>query len=170
MCSHTLELTPSTPYPEGKSLRIVIPTHAALSSEQDVFALLWDSGRVEIYDLHTRIEPGRGKVLEPEKLWTDNNGYEVKSETVRSYSQVIVLRGRNTTIEGECQGHVYFAILGADMVHATPDVVCVAKIRSGQQTDAFEVQLPARNGRLISSDQAIWQAPSGDLFESTSLP
>lgn len=171
MSSHTLDLTDSALHPVSKPSCAVVPIHAALSSEQDVFALLWEYGRVEIYDLHTRIGPGRGKALEPEKLWTGDIGHEVKSDAVRSYTQVIVLCGRNATIEGEHKGHVRIAILGADIANSTPDVACVVTIRPDRQTDAFEVELPSRNGRLLSSgEQVVWQAPLGDIFDSTSLP
>ena len=172
MCSYTLNLVATEPaHPVSKSSRVVIPTHAAFGSEQDVFALLWESGHVEIYDLHTRIGPGRGKIMQPEKLWAGNIGHKITTEAVRSYTQMVVLRTGSTVPAEEGKGSIRIAVLAADMVKATPDVVCIVTIRPECQADAFEVGLPSRNGRLLSSDeQVIWQAPLGDIFQSMSPP
>lgn len=172
MCSYTLNLADTEPeLPVSKPSRVVMSTHAAFGLEQDVFALLWESGRVEIYDLHTRIGPGRGKVMEPEKLWTGNIGHEITTDAVRSYTQIVVLRAGSTVPAEEGKGSIRIAVLAADMVKATPDVACIMTIRPDRQADAFEVGLPSRNGRLLSSDeQVIWQAPLGDMFQSMSQP
>ena len=170
MCSYTFDVAATeTELPVSKPSRMVIPSHVAFGSEKDVFALLWESGRVEIYDLHTRIGPGRGKVMEPEKLWTGNVGHEVASDTTLSFSQIVILGVGSAATAEERIGHIRIAVLAADMAKATPDVVRILTIRSDRQVDAFEVGLPSRNGRLLSSnEQVIWQAPLGDIFQSMS--
>ena len=171
MCSYTLNLMNPAPEPlPHKPSHRVMPTHTAFSSDRDVLALLWESGYVEIYDLHTRIGVGRGKVMEPEKLWTGNIGHEINTDSIRSYTQIVVLRIHGTTDTDSRKGEVRIAVLAADIASATPDVVCVATIRPDHPTDAFEAGLPSRSGRLLSSDEhVIWQAPLGDVFESAFL-
>jgi elongator complex protein 1 len=41
------------------------PVHAALSAEKDVLAVLHEDGNYQVWDLQTRLGPGKGPVVEP---------------------------------------------------------------------------------------------------------
>ncbi|KAH9915816.1 IKI3 family-domain-containing protein [Fomitopsis serialis] len=168
MCAFSLDLSASTPsQPLGsKYARTAVPIHAAFGSEQDVLALLWESGRVAVHGLHTRIGPGRGKIMTPERLWDGDLSVEAKLDTPRSYRQVVLLQALDIDTAEQPRGHARLAVLAASMAESTPDVVCVVSLRPDGQISIVEVELPSRNGRLLSADdRVLWQAPLGDVFE-----
>ncbi|TFY59586.1 hypothetical protein EVJ58_g5682 [Rhodofomes roseus] len=168
MCAFSLGLSPSTPSepPASKNPRTAVPIHAAFGAEQDVLGVLWESGRVEVYDLHIRIGPGRGKVVSPEKLWAGDVKGVIEPNTSRSYRQIVVLGASNVGNTEEGGKSARLAVLGADTAASTPDVVRVATLTPDGLVDEFELELPSRNGRLLSADDLVlWQAPLGDIFE-----
>ncbi|KAI9441755.1 IKI3 family-domain-containing protein [Lactarius indigo] len=46
------------------------PSHLSFSSSEDVLAVLWETGYVELWNLCTRLEFGRGPVMTPELVWS----------------------------------------------------------------------------------------------------
>lgn len=67
MCSHRLTLRPSSSSPQRT---LSTPSHLAFSSSEDVLAVLWETGYVELWNLRTRLEFGRGPVMAPELVWS----------------------------------------------------------------------------------------------------
>ncbi|KZT69682.1 IkappaB kinase complex, IKAP component [Daedalea quercina L-15889] len=166
MSAFTLNLSTSVSDPSAsKHTRVSMPAHAAFGPAHDVLALLWESGHVELYDLHTRVGPGRGKVMTPEKQWAGDLSRGTDADVARSCSQVVVLKdSRSDAVEQ--RGYARLAVLMATRVCPTTDVACMVTLLPGGQTDVFEVELPSRGGRLLSSDdRVLWQAPLGDIFE-----
>ncbi|PFH52192.1 hypothetical protein AMATHDRAFT_74468 [Amanita thiersii Skay4041] len=73
MSSYKLSINPdmSSTYSVCRSR---IPIHCSFSSEGDLFAILWESGYTEVWNLKTRIGPVPGKVMDPEKIWSGTVG------------------------------------------------------------------------------------------------
>ncbi|KAI0061864.1 IkappaB kinase complex, IKAP component [Artomyces pyxidatus] len=65
MSSFQLSLQP----PDSAAHRtLATPIHVSFSPSEDVVAVLWETGRFEIWKLATRIGPGRGPIMTPTKL------------------------------------------------------------------------------------------------------
>ncbi|KAF8260574.1 IKI3 family-domain-containing protein [Lactarius quietus] len=67
MSSHKVTLNPS---PSAPQRTLSTPSHLAFSSSEDVLAVLWETGYVELWNLRTRLEFGRGPVMAPELVWS----------------------------------------------------------------------------------------------------
>ncbi|KAI0253762.1 IKI3 family-domain-containing protein [Lactifluus subvellereus] len=67
MSSHRLTLRPS---PSAPFRTLSTPCHLAFSPTEDTLALLWETGYVELWNLHTRLEFGRGSIITPDRLWS----------------------------------------------------------------------------------------------------
>ncbi|KAH9022450.1 IkappaB kinase complex IKAP component [Lactarius hengduanensis] len=67
MSSHRLTLRPS---PSAPQRTLSTPSHLSLSSSEDILAVLWETGYVELWNLCTRLEFGRGPVMTPELVWS----------------------------------------------------------------------------------------------------
>ena len=84
MSSHQLSLNPT---PLSPSRRRPTPIYTSFSPSEDIIAVLWESGHVELWDLHTRLGPGLGKVINPEQLW---NGMIDQHSSERHYKEIAV--------------------------------------------------------------------------------
>ncbi|KAJ7188994.1 pol II transcription elongation factor [Mycena filopes] len=139
MSSHQLALsTPTFTTP---------PVHISLSPATETLALLWESGYLELWALGTRLTPGPGKIMEPARTFCGVARQGRQRQVVFSAAPATVhVLGSNT--EGK-------------------DIVTVARIAEGKIKRSASVEMPFLNGRLVLSDgeSAIWQAPSGNLFE-----
>jgi elongator complex protein 1 len=67
MASHRLTLRPS---PSAPCRTLSTPSHVAFSSREDILAALWETGYLELWNLNTRLEFGRGPVMMPDRLWS----------------------------------------------------------------------------------------------------
>jgi elongator complex protein 1 len=133
-----------------------VPMNASFSPPEDVLAVLWESGYVELYDLHTRVEPGRKKVMAPTLTWNGNIG------TVPSCRQVTVTAGAFE------ESLARISVLGSD--HGGVDVVTVVELEKESSVNTREIKMPHCNGRLVASDGIVlWQAPDGQIFEGEML-
>ena len=124
------------------------PTHASFSPTADILAVLWMSGYIELWDLHTRIEPGRGKVMAPTLTWSSNIG------TILSYRQIAVTAESTSTSERILAQVI---VLGSDC--GGSDIVTVVELGKDLSMQTYQVKMPHRNGRLVSDENAVWQAP-----------
>ncbi len=154
MCSHELALkVPDVSLPSFLR-RSPAPVHAAFASHSDVLAALWESGIVEVFDLKTRLGPGRGKVLDPVSIWSG----VLEGAGSRSYRQAVF----DQSIGPE--GAMRLALLGTDPSGDTNDILCVLDIQ-GQESKQTVVPLPARNGRLIAGLGLFWQGSDARIHE-----
>jgi elongator complex protein 1 len=71
MSSYRLTLRPS---PSAPLRTLSTPCHLAFSPTEDILAVLWESGYVELWNLGTRLEFGRGPVMTPDRLWNGSLG------------------------------------------------------------------------------------------------
>jgi elongator complex protein 1 len=131
--------------------------NASFSPAKDNLAVLWESGYVEFYDLHTRVEPGRRKVMAPTLTWNGNIG------TISSCRQVVV------TGDAFEESLARISVLGSD--HGGVDVVTIVELEKESSVKIREIKMPHCNGRLVASDGTVlWQAPDGQIFEGEMLP
>lgn len=129
------------------------PVHISFSSAQDILGVLWESGRIELWDLHTRLESGRGKVMGPILTW---------SGTVEPSKRQIAVTTSGALIPEKSLARV--TILGSDLQGS--DVVEVIEILSDLTAKNHSIVMPSQGGRLVSSDDAIyWQASNGAIYQ-----
>ncbi|KAH9039879.1 IkappaB kinase complex IKAP component, partial [Lactarius pseudohatsudake] len=67
MSSYRLTLRPS---PSAPQRTLSTPSHLSFSPSEDILAVLWETGYVELWNLCTRLEFGRGPVMTPELAWS----------------------------------------------------------------------------------------------------
>ncbi|KAH9042892.1 IkappaB kinase complex IKAP component [Lactarius deliciosus] len=67
MSSHRLTFRPSPSAPQGT---MSTPSHLSFSSSEDILAVIWETGYVELWNLCTPLEFGRGPVMTPELVWS----------------------------------------------------------------------------------------------------
>ncbi|KAL1945489.1 hypothetical protein VTO73DRAFT_2340 [Trametes versicolor] len=151
LASHTLALQlPPTLQPTLPQ-RTPVPIHAAFSSARDLLAVLWEAGILQVYDLQTRLGPGRGKVVDPVLVWSGSLG-------PKSYRQVaFAANGADADFR--------LAVLGSDPGGDAVDVVSVLDISGNEVVQTTDVAFVAHNGRLMSSSNIAWEAPDGEVFE-----
>ncbi|KAJ7630747.1 pol II transcription elongation factor [Roridomyces roridus] len=121
------------------------PIHASLSPLADTLALLWETGHLELWDLHTRLVPGPGKAMDPSQVLSRSLGTDGAC-----YRQVLVSQSGAIHLLGSTAN-------GHDVV----TTVCKDDVSS--QT----AEMPSQNGRLVMVDGAlvVWQTSAGQLFE-----
>lgn len=136
------------------------PIHASFSSARDVLAVLWESGRVELWDLHTRIGPGRGRVMEPNKMWAGLISEDPAGES----RQVTLWTASDQASDGLTARIV---VLGSEREGC--DILAILELEMEKVVHGYSVRMPGRNGRLVTSDEdVVWQAPDGKLFDGMS--
>ncbi|KAI0326070.1 IkappaB kinase complex IKAP component [Cubamyces sp. BRFM 1775] len=154
MASHALSLTLPPELQPAQQKRTPVPVHAAFAFTRDLLAVLWEHGVVQLYDLQTRLGPGRGKVMDPVLM----SSMPVSSAgSVRSFRQAVF-----ATLGDDLR----LAVLATELAGDANDIVSVVDVSgSGQGVQAIEVGLPKHSGRLVLSRLVVWEAPDGRLFE-----
>lgn len=130
-------------------------------------AVLWESGAVQLFEMHTRVGPGlpsAGKLVEPEKVFEavvlptglDDGSYA-------AYSRQVVLSAASGDAAQPSDTRI--VILATFEGEGGCDVVCVRIVREGGAVEAYDVRVPRRDGRLVQAEDAVvWQGPDGELF------
>jgi len=140
-----------------QGLRLCTPIYAAFSPSSDVVAVLWELGHVELWELHTRLGPGRNKVMNPVKIWggwLNDDRQEFKQIKLWTTETLTMLICRVAVLASARDGS---------------NMLAVAEIGEGNLIQTDWVQLPKHNGRLVDSDGAIvWQAYDGELYDGAS--
>ncbi|KAI0752776.1 IkappaB kinase complex IKAP component [Daedaleopsis nitida] len=154
MSSHVLPVKPPGGPLSSSLQRSFAPVHAAHASHADLLAILWESGVLEIFDLKTRLGPGRGTVANPVSVWAG----AITESALKNYRQIVFDHEANE------QGRIRLAVLASDSSQDMNDVVHVVEI-VGQDKTVSEISLPARNGRLVAAAGSYWQAPDGRLYQ-----
>ena len=67
MSSHRLTLRRS---PSAPDRTLPTPCYVTFSPKEDVLAALWESGYVELWNLHTQLEFGWGPIMTPDLIWS----------------------------------------------------------------------------------------------------
>ncbi|KAL7277687.1 hypothetical protein ACG7TL_008619 [Trametes sanguinea] len=154
MASHTLSLQLPSELQPSQVKRTPVPVHAAFGFSRELLAIIWEHGVMQVYDLKTRLGPGREKIMDPTLLWSGRLEGAGSSPT---YRQVMFA---NETSEDELQ----VAVLATEITSDASDIVSIRSL-AGQGLSATAVGLPAHNGRLVLSRKLLWEAPSGDIYE-----
>ncbi|KAH9935182.1 IkappaB kinase complex IKAP component [Epithele typhae] len=150
MAAHTLAFDALSNHAiQPPVFRNATPVHAAFSHRRDLLAVLWEYGVLCVYDLHTRLVPGRGKVMEPELLWTTREAHD-------GCRQVVVLDDDPTQPE-----KYRFAILGGGL---NEDWILDVGSTPSLEKSSY-VHVPRNMGRLAegSGRDLFWQAPDGRI-------
>ncbi|KAF9262678.1 pol II transcription elongation factor [Marasmius fiardii PR-910] len=144
MSSHQLLVSaPATPVASR------IPIHSTFSPASDILGVLWETGYFELWLLHTRLGPGRGKVMDPERIYSSQ--CRIKNEV--QYRQIMLL---DTT-----ESSVSVVLLASGK--SVNDIVVV---HSNINEKDVSITMSGRNGRLISAEDAVvWQNVDGTLVE-----
>jgi elongator complex protein 1 len=112
---------------------------------------------VALWDLGTRLESGRGNVMNPIKVWEEVVGDECRQ--IKSWPTDVLDQDRLT-------GRLIVLGSGYDGC----DMVTLVDLDSDKLTRTRRIQMPKHSGRLVESESIIvWQAPDGELFEGTWL-
>ncbi|KAF9012601.1 IKI3 family-domain-containing protein [Cyathus striatus] len=142
MSSFQLSVSPDTSAPLVKT-----PAYASFSVEHDTLCILWESGYVELWALHTRLGPGAGKVMAPIKFWS---GFVHEDRTI-CWHQVAILS----------HGDVW-TVLALGFGKLT-DVASMLSIEGGK-SNCESYNLPFRNGRVLLGTPLVYQSQNGELF------
>ena len=163
MCSHRLSLLPSThSSPESLNGSLRTPIHASLCPSADVIAILWEHGRIELWDLRTRLGSGSSKVMDPVKLWE----YHLQ-DSLGDRLRQINLWATEYGDPSEAMWRV--TVLGSSQDGR--DILAVLDLKLGEMPRTRWLTLPKRNGRISTSSEAIyWQACDGGIYHSKSSP
>lgn len=147
MSSHRLTLRPPSSPPQGT---LSTPSHLAFSSSDDVLAVLWETGYVELWNLGTMLEFGRGPVMTPEPLWSGTlDGARFREICAW------------TNVPGGATARI--AALGTE--NGGTDVLQVLDIRH-EGTDAMKVSpLESLGWRLASTEGAVVVHRNGKVYE-----
>ena len=147
MSSHKLTLLPS---PSAPQRTLSTPSHISLSSSEDVLAVLWETGYVELWNPSTRLAFGRGPVMTPELVWSGTlDGARFREICAW------------TNIPGVAIARI--AALGAD--NSGTDVLRVLDIRH-EGTDVLEAPLLGSLGwRLAVTEGAVLVHRNGKVYE-----
>jgi elongator complex protein 1 len=145
MSSHQLVAT--SPDHPGSS----VPIHASFLDKHDVLAVLFENGLIRVWDLHTRVGPGKGKVLNPELLRED----QIEMSTVPTSQRQVIFLHRTEEPATDKLVNWTMAVLGR---------------REDGEDVAFaygtEYVMPKQNGRLVVGSphgSLWWQSASGRL-------
>ncbi|OCH92072.1 IkappaB kinase complex IKAP component [Obba rivulosa] len=168
MASHILTFTlPSPPSPAQAFIpRVPVPVHISFSPLKDFLAVLWESGYIEVWDLQTRLEPGRGPAMAPSQVWmglANPDGAEIGALSL-NYRQIVI------SASATAESLVSLAVLGSATDGGEHDVVSVIVILpSGTVAQRRRVRTPELHGRLIPAEEGIiWQSSSGEIFTASS--
>ncbi|KAJ3555021.1 hypothetical protein NM688_g2799 [Phlebia brevispora] len=133
-----------------------LPVQLSFTWGKDILVALWETGCLKLTDLHTRLGPGQGKVMDPQELWV---GFASENSSIsRNYRQALAI--------SDAKVDDIWTVLALSSVNAesVQDVLSVVVLQSWEVQERFEIDLPQRNGRLIPSDRQVWwQSPDGEI-------
>ncbi|KAI6112013.1 pol II transcription elongation factor [Pisolithus croceorrhizus] len=139
------------------------PSHISLSPVNDILGGVWGDGHVVVWSLHTRIESGTAKVMDPVLLWTKDLGNE---DGLWRQVQVSILDANAK------ERNLQVVVLGSTKQGF--DLVSVHEVRlsrTEEQPRIAEnhraVELPGKDGRLIQGLESLtsfWQSREGEIF------
>ncbi|KAF8058697.1 pol II transcription elongation factor [Lyophyllum atratum] len=148
MSSAQISLSGPQP-PSDQPLRT--PIYASFSS-LDTLAVLWESGYAELWSLQTRLEGGRGKVMDPKRTWSGSVGDDTKNAR-----QILLPRSDSTGSSAT------IVVLWADGL----DYVTILELEDfGSKRKSTTISLPHRNSRLVTAGTEVaCQGPGGEIHQ-----
>lgn len=115
----------------------------------EILAVLWGGGEVEMWELGTRVAPGRGKVARPELVWRGSVGAVEAAGEIVEWREVVVVRHQDGT-----GWRVW--VLGYDMA-AGKDVVKILKVDFNAGGNDDEVKVDEIEEKNLSLDGPGWR-------------
>ncbi|KAI0785729.1 IkappaB kinase complex IKAP component [Abortiporus biennis] len=144
----------SVPFDSTKleSIKTRIPVNMSFSRERDILALIWETGYAEIIDLHTRLVPGREKIMDPVKLWSGL----LSPDSDVEYRQIV-----HWVSDSHQDEIVRIGALGT----GSREVITIFSIAEGEVKERANISISTRNGRLLSGGgQLFLQTPDGEIL------
>ncbi|KAI0314583.1 IKI3 family-domain-containing protein [Amylostereum chailletii] len=138
------------------------PVHMSFTALEDILAVLWDSGFVELWRLHTRTGPGRTPVMAPEKMFGGTLG-EVSSTP--DFREVAVWASEASAGQDVS---TRVAILGR--TPSGSDVVQVTTVDKGQSARSSSLNLEGRGWKLVLSSPEPTVHHLGKVYQVKSDP
>jgi len=137
-----------------------IPVSVCFTAKSDCLGVLWEEGSFEIWNLHTRLGPGRGKVLEPQLTcsWTVD---PIHAKDVH-FRQIQLLDSKTEL------GQISVILLGSG--ERGNNLLVFATFDGEKISGTTSHEMRSSNGRLLGSDfesgdRVVWQGPEGDLCQ-----
>ncbi|KAG6846716.1 hypothetical protein H0H93_012298, partial [Arthromyces matolae] len=120
------------------------PVHASFSADSDTLAVLWENGYVELWNLQTRLQGGRGKAMDPTNVWTGS------VDNVKNARQIHWTS--SSTLH----------ILWTDYI---ADHVTSLQLEDNKVKGLATTSLPSINSRLVATTNPLAsQIPSGEIY------
>ncbi|KAG6856745.1 hypothetical protein H0H87_001089 [Tephrocybe sp. NHM501043] len=126
------------------------PIYASFSSVSDTLAAFWETGYVELWSLQTRLQSGRGKAMDPTRVWSGS------LEGVKNARQIqltsLDATGTSVTVR------VLWTDMGVDFVTSL-------QLEEFTSKEALTTTaLPSVNSRLLAAGTRVTcQGPSGEI-------
>ncbi|KAG5640485.1 hypothetical protein DXG03_008338, partial [Asterophora parasitica] len=129
-----------------------VPISASFSAASDTLAVLWESGYTELWSLQTRLEGGRGKVLNPIRSWSGSLNGNVKN------ARQIQLSSSDAT------GH--HSTISVLWTNQGKDFVTTLHLEGfAPRADPETFTLPHINSQLLNATgQLTTQGPNGEVY------
>lgn len=148
MSSYQLVL--ASPPSASDFINMKTPIHISLSSQDDILAVLWESGYLELWSLNTRIGSNSGPVMAPKKILS---GY-ARNDTTVQWRQIALQNPADTLPT--------IVVLGTSSIGT--DVIARLHVNGNDVTNLDKMACP-RNCRLLNNSPDIYQTPKGDLIK-----
>ncbi|THV06651.1 pol II transcription elongation factor [Dendrothele bispora CBS 962.96] len=138
-----------------------IPVSTCFTVKSDSLGILWEEGSLEIWSLHTRLGAGRGKVLDPQVIYSGNI-------TDPEHAREVTFRQMQLLDKSE-RGNISAVLLGSGS--QGKDVLVISTFDGEKIVETTSLDMQSLNGRLLGSDSEndntviAWQGPKGDIFE-----
>ncbi|EIW80500.1 pol II transcription elongation factor [Coniophora puteana RWD-64-598 SS2] len=158
MSSHQLSISSASP--SETSGHTYTPVHVAVSHACDLLGAVWEDGHFAVWNLKTRIGPGKGPVMQPSLLYS---GVVDGAGERWSARQILIASEPSQTA---------VAVLGSPPAGKDELVVCSVQASDEpfklQLSDFHRTDLPEANGRLVpwhDGSTLVWQDPTGACYE-----
>lgn len=152
------QLAPSSSALPPSIERSRTPIHASFSLLSDTLAVLWESGYIEIWSLKTRLEGGRGKIMDPSQVWS---GF-VNCPLAREHKQLLL---SSSDASGTWST---LTVLSSGREN---DIISIVDLDNYDSIRTSVVELPHCNCRLIATDtETMVQGPNGEILRCLCRP
>lgn len=125
------------------------PIHASFSREGDALAFLWQTGYLEIYEMHTRLGPGREKVYDPVKIWS---GFAVDDDKTIQWRQI--------ALKYHSESSSIVTVVGST---GSREAIARVKLEGGPAMKQV-LRLEKRNMRILDDAGERFQASNGEIW------